>query len=859
MGWKVKIATCVLNQWALDFDGNCSRILQSIEEAKRQGSRYRVGPELEISGYGCGDHFYESDTVFHSFGVLAQLLRSPTTQDIICDVGMPISHKNVLYNCRILFLNKKILLIRPKMSLAIGGNYREGRWFSPWSRPRQTEEYHLPRMIQEITEQRTVPFGDVVLSTLDTCIGIEICQEMFDTDSHNTHLALDGVEIIVNSSGSHHSLRKLDTRLQLAQTATAKGGGVYVYSNLRGCDGERVYYDGCSFVSVNGEIVAQSLQFSLKDVEVLIACVDLEDVRSFRVANRPYGAQACAAPSFPRVSVDFSLSPPDSFRLVPSQPIDVRIHSPQEEISLGPACWLWDYLRRSGQAGFFLPLSGGMDSSSTACIVASMCHLVCQAVADKDKQVISDVRKLVGDPEYIAEDPKELCKRIFVTCFMGSENSSAETRARAADLAHQIGSYHFDISIDEAVKSVLGIFESTTGRTPQFNAFGGSRTENLALQNVQARIRMVLSYFFAQLTRWTEDRPGGLLVLGSANVDESLLGYMTKYDCSSADINPIGGVSKQDLRSFIHYCLDTFKYSALKEILDATPTAELEPITETHRQTDEEDMGFTYEELSTLGRLRKLSQCGPYAMYCKLMETHRDKFSPTEAAEKVKRFFRSYSVNRHKMTTLTPSYHAEDYSPDDNRFDLRPFLYNTQWEAQFRAIDEEVVKHVGKAVQRPPSGQSHRAESKQAHKTRSSLAKKATLPHKSVVRRSAAEKHQVNSTVSTDVTDGGSEKKKKIHSLALTSKWKSSCLPTFPKQKEKLAQRTLRKQGSLFGGRSKFRTPSPNLEVEKFDFAATPSTPEKMILRKRKPPTPSSENGMLTDGSNGSKRATEET
>ena len=42
----------------------------------------------------------------------------------------------------------------------------------------------------------------------------------------------------------------------------------------------------------------------------------------------------------------------------------------------GPACWLWDYLRRSGMAGFFLPLSGGIDSSSTACLVGSMCDLV---------------------------------------------------------------------------------------------------------------------------------------------------------------------------------------------------------------------------------------------------------------------------------------------------------------------------------------------------------------------------------------------------------------------------------------------------------------------------------------------------
>ena len=30
------------------------------------------------------------------------------------------------------------------------------------------------------------------------------------------------------------------------------------------------------------------------------------------------------------------------------------------------------------------------------------------------------------------------------------------------------------------------------------------------------------------------------------------------------------------------------------------------------------------------------------------------------------------------MTTLTPSYHAEQYSPDDNRYDLRPFLYPRQ-------------------------------------------------------------------------------------------------------------------------------------------------------------------------------------
>lgn len=61
-----------------------------------------------------------------------------------------------------------------------------------------------------------------------------------------------------------------------------------------------------------------------------------------------------------------------------------------------------------------------------------------------------------------------------------------------------------------------------------------------------------------------------------------------------------------------------------------------------------------------------------------------------QVAQKVKHFFWMYSVNRHKMTTLTPAYHAESYSPDDNRFDLRPFLYNTRWSWQFRCIDSQV-------------------------------------------------------------------------------------------------------------------------------------------------------------------------
>ena len=51
-------------------------------------------------------------------------------------------------------------------------------------------------------------------------------------------------------------------------------------------------------------------------------------------------------------------------------------------------------------------------------------------------------------------------------------------------------------------------------------------------------------------------------------------------------------------------------------------------------------------------------------------------------------------MNRHKLTVLTPAYHAESYSPDDNRFDLRPFLYQTSWKWQFAEIDREVCAFI---------------------------------------------------------------------------------------------------------------------------------------------------------------------
>lgn len=119
-------------------------------------------------------------------------------------------------------------------------------------------------------------------------------------------MGLDGVEIFTNSSASYHELRKADHRVNLVKSATTKvnqvsmlvfclvlhltwrlfsmyvnqldfkwhlktefvfqSGGIYLFANQKGCDGDRLYYDGCAMIAINGDIVARGAQFSLDDV-----------------------------------------------------------------------------------------------------------------------------------------------------------------------------------------------------------------------------------------------------------------------------------------------------------------------------------------------------------------------------------------------------------------------------------------------------------------------------------------------------------------------------------------------------------------------------------------------------------------
>ena len=58
--------------------------------------------------------------------------------------------------------------------------------------------------------------------------------------------------------------------------------------------------------------------------------------------------------------------------------------------------------------------------------------------------------------------------RVFTTAYMGTENSSAETRQRAATLAAEVGAHHLDLNIDTVVAALTALFAAVTGRKPAF-------------------------------------------------------------------------------------------------------------------------------------------------------------------------------------------------------------------------------------------------------------------------------------------------------------------------------------------------------------------------------------------------------
>ncbi|MEX2272018.1 MAG: NAD(+) synthase [Vicinamibacterales bacterium] len=205
------------------------------------------------------------------------------------------------------------------------------------------------------------------------------------------------------------------------------------------------------------------------------------------------------------------------------------------------AAWLRERANEAGARGFILGMSGGVDSA----VVARLCQL---AMPGQVLGVIMPCHSHAED-ELDAVLAAEACKLPTVR----------------VDLSASYDALAMDITAVTAAERGHG-FAPDPLRT------------KLALANIKPRLRMT--------TLYTIGTSLGFLVTGTGNRSEIAIGYYTKYGDGGVDLLPIGALVKSEVRALAR------ELGVPPRLIDKPPSAGLWA-----GQTDESEMGFTYEDL----------------------------------------------------------------------------------------------------------------------------------------------------------------------------------------------------------------------------------------------------------------------
>ena len=103
---------------------------------------------------------------------------------------------------------------------------------------------------------------------------------------------------------------------------------------------------------------------------------------------------------------------------------------------------------------------------------------------------------------------------------------------------------------------------------------------DLVRGNLKTRLRMAIIYYFANILNY--------IVIGTSNKSEIAIGYFTKYGDGGADILPLGGLLKTEVREL------ATELDIPEEIIRRKPSAGL-----WEGQTDEGELALSYEELDS--------------------------------------------------------------------------------------------------------------------------------------------------------------------------------------------------------------------------------------------------------------------
>lgn len=513
---------------------NMKRHLAMMREAKEKHVSIVTFPELSLTGYTCGDLFFQRRLLDDVTDALLAL-KDEMPEGILAVVGAPLEIEGALYNCAVVLHKGEIISAVPKTFLPNNGEFYEKRWFQSGD-ARRDASVAIPKLKTDVCRQAIFETEDGV------CLGIELCEDLWAPLPPSTMLSVEGAEIILNLSASNELLSKREYRQQLIsqQSARCQCGYVYVSAGM-GESSSDLVFSGHSVIASCGTVIRESEGY-LADNYLMTADIDIDRIRADRMKQSSFAdcaAQVRAmwkqAPNILR-TMENALLPDD---VTPDYHVSKHPFIPSDKASRQLRCaqilamQATALARRLSVTGgkVVVGISGGLDSTLAllaACKAVDMLHL-----------------------------PRTNILGITMPCF----GTTDRTYHNALDLMTSLGVSQREIPIHNAVRQ-------------HFADIGHDESDHsVTYENCQARERTQVLMDVANKI--------GAIVLGTGDLSEIALGWCT-YNADHMSMYGVNsGVPKTLVRWVIQTAAENEAFSSSREclqsILDTPISPELLP------------------------------------------------------------------------------------------------------------------------------------------------------------------------------------------------------------------------------------------------------------------------------------------
>ena len=574
-------------------------IMDSMEEASRAGAKLVVFPELCITGYTCGDLFWQNKLITAAKEELMKIAEKSRELDGIFFVGLPYDINGKIYNMAAAVSGGEVIGMVPKTYIPNYNEFYEARYFTS-GQNLCTVEY-LPDGT-EVEVDTDLIFRCEDMPQLK--IAVEICEDLWTPNPPSIGHAMAGANVIVNLSASDENTGKSQYRRELVSGQSARLLCGYIYASAG--DGEStqdVVYSGHNIIAENGKILAESKRFTNEPVYMELDVNRLESER--RRMSTFVTEDVYTEIGFSLKIEDVELSRYiDPAPFVPGSKADRDMRC--DEILMIQAMGLKKRLEHTGCQSAVIGISGGLDSTLALLVTVRAFDLL-----GMDHSRIAAVT-------------------------MPGFGTTDRTYDNAVNLIKCLGAEFIEVDIKNAVNV-------------HFTDIGhDSSIHDVTYENGQARER-------TQILMDLANKKNGM-VIGTGDLSELALGWAT-YNGDHMSMYAVNAsVPKTLVRHLVKYyadtCGDELLEKTLLDVLDTPVSPELLPPEEGKISQKTEDLVGPYELHDFF--LYYMLRCGyePLKIYRLAKIAFEGKYDDEFIMKWLKTFYRRFFAQQFKRSCL---------------------------------------------------------------------------------------------------------------------------------------------------------------------------------------------------------------